>query len=251
MARRLNGYLIASLIVLGVTVAAHVQCLSYCVWARGWSIPLPVILLLASTLVAPVSFLVAHLCRVRPRWRRHVEALLVSFGVLAVVWTVGVAVCFIRLWSLGIVITNPARYEELRGMVQPSSHFPERIPGHARRVRFSYYPGPLQSASHLQLRMKLPPEEIEAVVDRARQQGVMEYHGGGQAPDGRPTTAFFTSDSAQGIASPDQIPFPPSYLILQFGEPRRWEPGTWNHGAIGGIAVDEDAREVVYWAQSW
>jgi len=251
MARRGTGYLLAGLIVLALVVVLHVVCLSCCLWARGWSIPRGLIVLLASTLVAPATFLGADYCRRRPWWGRHLEAILLGVGVLGVLWTAGVVVLSAQVWSFGIVLTNPARYEEVRGSVGPNSHFPKRIPAHARGVRFSYWPGPLQASSHLQLRMQLPPDEIAAIVARARQQGVMEYRGGEQAPDGSPTTGFFTKDGARGLRHPDHVPFPSSYLILQFGEPTEREPGAWNHGAIGGIAVDKDAGEVVYWAEAW
>jgi hypothetical protein len=251
MARQPKGYLIAGLIALALIAVLHVVCLSCCVWARGWSFPLALVVLLATTLIGPLGFLAAYWHSVRARSGRYFEATALAFGVVGVMWTAGVAFVLGHMWSFGVVVTNPARYEALRGRVQPSAHFPERIPPHARTVRFSYYPGPLQAAAHLQLRMQLPPEEIDAIVERMRRQKVMTYRGGAEPPDGRPSPDFFTSGSVQGAASPDPTAFPPSYLILQFGEPRRWEPGAWNHGSIAGIAVDRDACEVVYWAQAW
>jgi hypothetical protein len=130
-------------------------------------------------------------------------------------------------------------------------HFPSEIPRDATNTRFVYSSGYKQGGNFLQLRIKQPLTKIKKLQFQYQNIAKYKYQGGNtndhiNLTNGVPTTFFYTSgeDLAQD--------FPSSYQILVLGvEDRGREGFKWNHGSSYGVAIDDSAAEIVYWAESW
>src|SRR5688572_14509024 len=59
--------------------------------------------------------------------------------------------------------TDPDDYEEVLGGWSPDrvKHFPQRIPEEASDARMMFFPGFLQGGAYLQLRLTLPPGDVD------------------------------------------------------------------------------------------
>ena len=167
-------------------------------------------------------------------------------------------------WS--VCVTNPKRYEELlRSFPAEHSHFPQAIPSSATRVVLSFGPRFLRSSTHLQLRVKLPPEEVQAILAKHRQEALSVLPAAQAAEFPAPLTRFYTGDIQGGLEASSEA-FPDGYLILCLGpySPREakelvdnlGKPGheydmPFNNGESYGLAIDVSASEVIYWAEAW
>jgi hypothetical protein len=143
-------------------------------------------------------------------------------------------------------IEDVARYPEVRAQFGDSElvrHFPAAIPPEATEAQFAYIPGFLQGATVIQLRLRLPPEEVADLL--AHYRPVAKSRSPNQLA-GSPPTHFYTSGSADHS-------WPATYEILVLdAQPQGTPPGSeWNHGYGYGIAVDSERSEVVYWAEEW
>lgn len=130
------------------------------------------------------------------------------------------------------------------------SHFPATFSTNSQSVRFAAFPGFLQGGSYIQLALKLPAVEIQAIEQQLKQSAKHTYVGGGffdhynrDQRNNVPTTTFRTS------GSPGVSEFPPHFTVyvhsaLDGG-------GAWNHGKTSGTAISTKTNEVVYWADSW
>ncbi len=147
-------------------------------------------------------------------------------------------------------VTDVERYEEILADFQGSplvEHFPERIPPEAREIRLDYLPRLMQGGGHLQLKMELPGEEVEALVAGFRGQAKYRFEGGDwnehvNMAGGVPTTFYYTSGK-------EEEEFPPTYEVLVLGVGAAGYE--WNHGYSYGVAIDEGASVVVYWVEYW
>ena len=93
--------------------------------------------------------------------------------------------------------------------------------------------------------MTLPIEEVKKIHTKYKEVATHRFAGGrGYDPDHLDdgivhTTGFYTSD--------DDGPFPDTFEMLVLSAPPTPE-GSWSLGETYGIAVDESASEVAYWA---
>jgi hypothetical protein len=130
-------------------------------------------------------------------------------------------------------------------------HFPKAIPADAQLVRFVEFPGFLQGGGYIQLRLRLPAEQVQAIHNSVRGATTRAYVGGGffdhynnDQDSNWPTTEFRTADSP-----PLTHAFPDHYTLYVLSA--KDLGGAWNHGQTSGVAVSETANEVVYWADRW
>ncbi len=186
----------------------------------------------------------------------------------ATLLSVGGAIIAVRMISTGLEpkeATDPGEYGAVLKEWSTSnlvSQFPRTIPPQARNVRLSAFPGFLQGGAHIQLRMRLPADEIREIEARLRQSTKYPYTGSG------PETAFYTADPGRSHKFSERY----KLYVLQADEHlgttgESWDHGRfsgdriklspgkqerfWNHGDSSGVAVASDAGEVVYWAESW
>ena len=141
-------------------------------------------------------------------------------------------------------ILDVNQYETILKSYDPklTRHFPPHVPGSAMQVQFYYLPAFLQGGSYLQLRCKLPSEEINALLDRYRP--IAKQIGSNNeiaASDGIPLTSFHGEP---------QLPEDFQILILG-GEPYKTNPADWNHGYTYGLAISTQRQEVIYYADYW
>lgn len=179
-------------------------------------------------------------------------------GLLGVVLVAGGVFVVLRL--LAALVLPPSvttDVGEYRGVLKQWSasglvgHFPPAVPPQASGVRFSSFPGFLQGGGHIQLRVRLPIDEVRRIEARLRQAASHAYAGGGKYDhyDGDqetvlPTTSFHTADDPA-----ERHAFPGHYTLYVLHAEDHG--GEWNHGETRGTAVSSVANEVVYWAESW
>jgi len=135
------------------------------------------------------------------------------------------------------------------------SHFPNKIPKNATRIKFSFAPGFLQGGMHDQLRYAADSKQIEQQYERFYQKMQKLFHGGNtnihmNEEEGMPTTFFYTKDNNfEGHSFPDD------FVIMTFDPVLKKEDREdgfyWNHGESHGVAISKTRNEIIYWAESW
>jgi hypothetical protein len=137
------------------------------------------------------------------------------------------------------------------GNSKSTKHFPLDIPENATFKRFAFFPGLLQAGAYLELRLRLPPTEIESLYQTYS--GIATHRYFGVAPEdptqrnNLPSASFATDDRPNPSGK-----FPLSYEVLVIeaipGQSGGW---IWNHGDMYGVAIDKNASEIVYWMSHW
>lgn len=147
--------------------------------------------------------------------------------------------------------TNLKKYPELYGRWKRTGlvdHFPASIPPHATDPKmFGTYPGAFQG-SVLQLRLTLPPKEIEDLEKKWTSSAKHRFIGGdtnahSREKDGVPTTFNYTDDNST---------FDSTFTILVLDAQDRGESNLpWNHGTSKGFAISQKHQVVIYWCELW
>ena len=156
-----------------------------------------------------------------------------SFGkwlfLLALVFFAGSCYAYSSFTLSGTTLAVLYPYFKADLPAQMVSHFPERIPESATKVRFWYFPGALQRATMMQLRYRLPNQEFTAAVEemlelpsRASEEG--EGYPAGMFRDER--------NSGRERLSAD-------FRVLTLHSS--------SDGKMSGIAISEDRHEIIYW----
>ncbi len=150
-------------------------------------------------------------------------------------------------------ISDPSEYSRIMqeaGDVPAVAHFPSVIPENAELVRFHFHPAVFQGGTALQLRVRLPGSEVEAV--RSEYIGKAKYvlsahmeNGGSSQDEEVRTTGFYTADGSSSE-------FPETFeIIVLDAEYLGSDDAPWNHGVSYGIAVSLADSEIVYWYEDW
>ena len=159
---------------------------------------------------------------------------------------VGIVAGFIALpfylASFNLPRTDPDDYEDARGDWQPSGlidYFPRQIPASATNVRLFAAPSVLQGQGTFQLRLTLPPADVEAIERRFVPRALRDSTGSLYAmPMGKPWD--YTSEGRDHL--------PPSFTVYVVRDPH--DPA-WPHTSSSGLAVRRETGEVVYWTELW
>lgn len=121
-------------------------------------------------------------------------------------------------------------------------HFPPHIPSDATGVKFYYEPAFLQGGSYLQLRCRLPADEIAALLEQylpiakeVRSSNEMAVN------NDIPLTSFYGEMQLAGDFR----------ILILGGEPYKTNPVDWNHGYTYGLAISTQRQEVIYYADYW
>jgi len=158
------------------------------------------------------------------------------------------------------ITTDISSYEKIRTEWSNSGladHFPSAIPKSATNTRLSYVPGFLQGGAHFQLRITLPPKDVEEIERKYAPLARHKYHGGDRMvhanePNGVPTTFFYTNADSISKDSMPHDTFPEYFSIYVLkANPAGTTGISWNHGSTAGIAISRQTNEVVYWCESW
>jgi hypothetical protein len=154
--------------------------------------------------------------------------------------------------------TDVSAYPAIRASFEDSplvQHFPPAIPADATNVRLDYLPRLMQGGMHFQLRLTLPPHQIDELYQHFQLQATHHFAGGHTTihqalPDGIPTTEFYTSEANTG--STGLRAFPATYEVLVLNaEPGGSAEYIWNHGHSYGVAIDRTTSTIVYWTEYW
>lgn len=167
---------------------------------------------------------------------------------IAVVFGLAVAGVMVVAWQFDRALEGSTKVSDYPRLLEDWSptglvdHFPKEIPGNATNVSMSELPGFMQGAGHLQLRMKLPPQEIEVIAARAKAAAVRSCPSqcGRYIED---PEFWSVPDLAAGTSKPERR-FPPDFVVYALET-----NGDWNHPSGKGIAVSVSRSEVVYWAE--
>lgn len=122
-------------------------------------------------------------------------------------------------------------------------HFPATIPAPATNVDFFYRPHFLQGGTLLQLRMCLAPEAITAALNSA------QANTPPPADTSKPSTNESTTPPTilfRNASNTDFDDLPKSFRLSVYGS-----GGSWHHGYSYGVAIDQEASEIIYWFEDW
>jgi len=119
-------------------------------------------------------------------------------------------------------------------------HFPRTLPPSASNVSLAEFPGFLQGSGYFQLRMTLPPQEVEAILTRTKSAAVRRC----------PTQCTVYIEDPEywevprlAAGNEKEMKFPPDFVVYALET-----DGEWNHPTGKGIAISPTRSEVVYWA---
>lgn len=143
------------------------------------------------------------------------------------------------------VATRASDYQTLLRGWEPADltdHFPRTIPADATHVSLAAFPGFLQGKAFFQLRMTLPPSEIEAIRARAMARAIRSCPS--QCTDAIQDPAFWSVPTLIA-GSPSDERFPSDFVVYAFETNR-----DWNHPTGKGVAISVARGEVVYWAEA-
>lgn len=126
----------------------------------------------------------------------------------------GIALCILLIFTVFLSVRGTTwvwtyRFILPRMQTEETQFFPEKIPASASMAKFSTAAGFLQGGRHLQLRLRLPEEEIRQLEAHYRSKRTQSYFGGSwgshlDQPEGMPITSFF-------ISGTDELVFPEHY----------------------------------------
>jgi hypothetical protein len=155
-------------------------------------------------------------------------------------------------------VTDSSHYVKVLAKFEDSltvKHFPLKIPADAKNVRLYYLPGFLQGATLLELRMKLPPEQLKIIEAEFLKQAKRKYIPGAKnnSPneENSPTGVKVEYIYKSHIGSLNGENFPSNYKLLVLEDTRGAPKYDWNHSDVYGVAIDPSTSEVVYWLEQW
>ena len=150
-------------------------------------------------------------------------------------------------------ITDIKQYPEIRMQLAKNSdlgyYFPGAIPKTASEVRLSCQPQWLQGGCHLQLWLKLPPNEVKKLAKDFSPYAINRQQASG----------FNTNNLSQidtripyNHIDPKDGSFPLTFEFYTFPTPPK--PGRNSSlppTQTAGVAISKETNEIVYWLESW
>lgn len=147
-------------------------------------------------------------------------------------------------WQATATTTKISAYPTLLKEWAPTGlvdHFPAMLQPGATDISLAELPSFMQGSGAFQLRMRLPPDEIEAIARRARAKAVRSCPNQCSV-DVEDPEYWHVPRLAAGSESEKR--FPPDFVIYALET-----NGDWNHPRGKGIAISVARHEVVYWAE--
>jgi hypothetical protein len=114
------------------------------------------------------------------------------------------------------------------------AHFPDSIPQSATLKKFTYFPGFLQAAHYIQLRLALPHDEILKLYDEFSRKSKNSFF----SVNMRHLAPSFTTGGDRGE-------FPKEYEIFILDDP---DADGFHPNRYHGVAISKSRDEIVYWA---
>jgi hypothetical protein len=130
-------------------------------------------------------------------------------------------------------------------------HFPEQCPESKSDPLFAYFPGMLQGGAFIQLRVKLPANELNSLIEEMEVTSKHRFQGGGffthfnaDQKNNVPTAGYHTSRSDR-----KEYNFPKHFTLYVLHADDHGDG--WNHGQTCGVAISTETSEAIYWAEDW
>ena len=154
-----------------------------------------------------------------------------------------------HIWARGwsVETTDVKKYGEVLKEWADSGlggHFPRDVPTQAVAVHFAAAPKVLQSCAYVQLRVRLPAEEIRQIEAQFKKEAIEAQFTDLELGTYVSPPMFCTADDPKA-----RVEFPRHFTlyVLQATD----LGGKWNHGKTRGVAVSTSTNEIVYWAEYW
>lgn len=185
------------------------------------------------------------------RWLFIILGSIITIIITAIVYLLNVAGWVVV--SATTPIEDSSQYGDIVNQIGESvliNHFPDSIPSNASNIKFYYFGGFMQAGASIQLRYKLPKDEIIELNHHFQSIAKYEIQDGGKSYDESiidavPLPSFLTSGT-------DAYKFPENYRILIIAaEPLGSQDFMWNHGYSYGVVISVEESEVIYWADDW
>lgn len=177
--------------------------------------------------------------------QRRIIILVVGASVLWLGCLAGIGAWFLhKVISPPPFITDVSVYPKVLERYRPTGmvdHFPDAIPPEATDVRMAEFAGYLQGPPHLELRMKLPEDELAAIESQAAAAAAHVLPGGTHMETDEGLVSgpwFWTSDDEH-----KRLPAHYTVYVLH----TRYTDSSWF--SLSGVAVSTQAGEVIYWYQ--
>lgn len=179
-----------------------------------------------------------------------------SATVLFALWVSGCAsTASPRLTNRGLPgeVTDPARYEEIIAEFDDHpalQHFPASVPANSSFVRLHFHPALFQGGSVLQLKVSLPPDEVQSLYSVFARQALYVI------PSNTMNDPLFEDPEIPRhrdlTADTESTSLREGFELLVLGaEDLGSKDAPWNHGVTYGVAVDRASSQVVYWYEDW
>lgn len=115
-------------------------------------------------------------------------------------------------------------------------------------MRFYYQPKFLQGSAALQLCCKLPPTEVDSILELYLSTVRQVENGTGDVIKAEDEQNPLRGALFRDERNKDFAPLPEDFLILILDAT---PPENWNHGCSRRVAVSTKRQEVIYWAECW
>ncbi len=148
-----------------------------------------------------------------------------------------------RAW---MPVTDMSRYQELLAVARSqglASHFPDGNP--ATATAFHYTPHFLQGPLVLQLKCRIPPDEIDAAMEVISTLEMQSENAKRHVDPNAPRPHDYTVDTEFADVLSE------SYDVHMLYAEDHSDNSSWNHGAYEGVAIDSHEGVMLYFLAAW
>ena len=185
---------------------------------------------------------------------KGIKIILCSIGALALLVVVAFAMLAYSMGKSLEVKIDPAMYSEIVktriGWSKNYKFLPEDVPEDAVKTAFFHIPGFMQGADVIALRLALPSESIEALVEElsaSDREEISSFEGyaSGIGPYAYPSYGMKKPGSKNMFEGVYEIP--DDFRIFLYKCNLKEIEENWNHHVLSFTAVSTDRNEVVYY----
>lgn len=146
------------------------------------------------------------------------------------------------------ITTDISKYERVLNMSGYRSnslikHFPDKIPGSAKNIIFSYNPAFLQGGENFDLKFETDLDSIKSYINEFSQKA--KWQGKASENEAEKNGVFSGTFNTFGY-----MDLPEDFTIyLIYSKP--YKPSDWNHGELSLVAISQQRKEIIFLAEDW
>ena len=146
------------------------------------------------------------------------------------------------------VTTDIGKYERVLKLAgypnnQLIKYFPNKIPGSAKNIVFSYCPAFLQGGENFDLKFETDSESINNYSDKfSKKAKWVGKWSDNKTENNRIMTGTF------GMIDYDVLP---EDFTMYLFDSKPYHPNDWNHGYLSVVAVSKQRNEIIFHSEQW